>query len=144
MVDLKDAIVRPTAYSLRYGTCHGARDWNLEASLTGTDWEVLHEARGDSHLMPPPRIESLDLSIQEIVESARDAQDNDITVEEADEVLLAYVEKNHRHTWDIQSNQFFRYFRIIGPGIPFAELDPRHGGCIHVVGLEIFGNVQEV
>ena len=40
VIKLTSVAVKPTYYSLRFGSCFGMSDWNFEASADGHDWEV--------------------------------------------------------------------------------------------------------
>lgn len=127
-IELKGSVsVFPKAYSLRYGTCYGACNWNFEASENGVEWTVLHEARNDTHLF----------------RSNEDEEEEQRTFHgwSADELLL-HAERNLRHTWNIEleSPRFFKFFRIIGMGT--EDLDEEKV-CMHVVGLELFGDIHE-
>lgn len=135
IVDMKITLLRPTAYSLRYAECYGARNWNFEASEDGVEWVALHKARDDPHLTRPSH---LDQGIKEMIEHAQDENEQKAVVEQANEALTTYVEMYLRHTWNLNTSEFFRYFRILGIG------NRENFGCIHVVGLELFGDVQEI
>jgi hypothetical protein len=133
VLDLKTITLRPKAYSLRYDCCEGASDWNFEGSNDGSTWLPLHQARGDPHLVRPTREE---------IKSLTDlCGDEDFSEREVSEMLLTYVERKHRHTWSIVSTEFYRYFHFIGLGPEHIE---GRGHCVHIVGLELFGDVHDV
>ena len=134
-VDLRSVLLRPSHYSLRVSQCYGMQgDWNLEGSLDGTVWEVLHAARGDDRLCLS---ESSDI-ITRLDKSFPSAS---ITDQLRSEALLRLIEQDYRYTWELdpQPTNFYRYFRIIGAG---SEHDIRDN-CLHGEGLELFGDVYE-
>ena len=55
-------------------------------------------------------------------------------------VLCDYMERHHRHTWQVNdsSDQYFRYFRIRG-----ADPFDGEGKELCFIGLEIYGRVYE-
>jgi hypothetical protein len=112
--------------------------WNLEASEDGSEWHVLHAARGDQHLLGPTAAEK-DLIGRKIIDSFNVLSEN-----EKSEYLLGYVEQNHRHTWTIDPTPtvFFRFFRLIGLGEDVHEGDDAKR-CMHAVGLELYGEIHE-
>lgn len=124
VISLTNVSLRPTSYSLRYERCYGASFWNFEGSEDGIEWTVLHEARDDPHLY--------------------DDIEKDLFASTTGEERLLYVELKKRHTWRIEldSPMFFKFFRIIGLGLQFADEDDERI-CIHVVGLELFGDIHE-
>lgn len=87
-------VVKPTHYSLRYGQCYGMSDWNFEASSDGANWDVLHKARKERHLLKPSNEELYELP----------------EVEDAD--VITIVENRHRKTWEVNTPLFYKYFRF--------------------------------
>ena len=134
-------MVKPTHYSLRYGRCYGMSDWNFEASVDGSSWDILHEARKDRHLLQP--------SEEEIGQISAEA-------DPADYVSIA--EERHRHTWKVSASSFYKYFRfasltneqreaLYGRGVnAFGSVGPDgrilFSNCLHGVGFELYGNVK--
>ena len=161
VVDLRKVTVCPTHYSLRNGGCAGMEgDWNFEASVDGKSWIVLHEARGDRHLIGMNISDGRESGerrwIRDVMKHTDDAQ--------KEEIYCDYFERNHRHFWRIggsdgdgdgegdgnghgdgngaavnaeEDRLFFRYFRLIGAS-PRGSPD-----CLHAIGLEIYGHVSE-
>jgi hypothetical protein len=136
VINLQSISLRLTAYSLRYDI-HGMSYWNLEASDDGSNWDVLHAARGDPYLLEPS-VEKNTWLKKNIIESEV------ISTDEKSECLLSYVEQNHRHTWNIDPSPivFYRFFRLIGIGTDMPEGDDVNR-CMHAVGLELYGDVHE-
>jgi hypothetical protein len=134
-IDLRSITLRLTAYSLRYDQC-GMSYWNLEGSQDGSEWQVLHEARNDCHLLPP-----FPLTMRRLKEDLIDSPH--VSEEEKTDILLSYVEKYHRHTWNISSNIFYRYFRLIGCGANNMPEGADVNRCMHGVGIELYGDVHE-
>jgi hypothetical protein len=142
--NLVDVIVKPTHYSLRYGTCFGMSDWNFEASVDGVSWDILHEARKDRHLLKPSPNEIDTLPTN-----------NDVD-------FVSIAEERHRHTWEVNSSSHYKYFRFVS--LSFAQLDAEYGigrgiggtdslgpdgrvlfsYCLHGVGFELYGQVKSV
>ena len=135
-----DTRVKPTHYSLRYGTCHGMSDWNFEASVDGVSWDILHEARKDRHLLKPSKEE-----YKQIV----DADDDE---------LVSIAEECHRHTWEVDASSYYKHFRFViltrgqreslygrnvdGPGVLGPDGRILFSECLHGVGLELYGDVE--
>ena len=136
-----DTLVMPTHYSLRYGTCAGMCNWNFEASVDGTSWDILHEARKDRHLLQP--------SLDEISQMQN--------VHNVDE-LVSIAEENHRHTWKVDASSYYKYFRFAG--LTTEQYETLYEGdvertfgpdgrifrspCLHGVGFELYGDVKAV
>lgn len=137
VIDLRSIRLRLKAYSLRYDLC-GMSGWNLEGSEDGLEWTVLHEVRGDSHLMPLLDVDGEVMSTLILVV----INNPEYSESEKAEILLGYVEQNHRHTWEIESDAFYQYFRLIGRG-PCKNEDDLLSRCMHAVGLELYGDVHE-
>ena len=139
-VNFVDVMVKPTHYSLRYGSCYGMSDWNFEASEDGVSWDILHEARKERHLLQP----------------CRDEFGNLPTGDDADFVSIA--EERHRHTWEVNSSSYYKYFRFVsltreqrealyGRGIDGTRRPGPDGRrifsrCLHGVGFELYGDVK--
>jgi hypothetical protein len=136
VINLRSISLRLTAYSLRYDI-HGMSYWNLEASEDGSEWHVLHAARGDPHLIKPSVKQKKWLK-KNIIESEK------LSTDEKSEHLLSFAERNHCHTWNIDPSPivFYRFFRLIGIGTDMPEgVDVNR--CMHAVGLELYGDVHE-
>ena len=150
VVDMRSNVVCPSHYSLRYGARRGLDgNWNFEGSTDGEHWVLLHAGTNDGHK----------LSLQRITEQQRAIELNWIRTLIHEEqrrggtsdginhlatwrrLYCDYMERHYRHTWEIghSSEQFFRYFRIIGA-------DPVDGEArsLHFIGLEIYGHVYEL
>ena len=139
VIDFKTVKVSPSYYSLRYGGCDGMEgDWNFEASNNGKNWIVLHAARDDIHLLRINGKHDPERHASGQLHWLRDAT-QDLNEGEKEEVYCDYMERFHRHTWEVNnsSGDFYRYFRIIG-----ASPEGSHK-CLHGIGLEIFGLAQE-
>lgn len=138
VLDLKSIRLQLTAYSLRWDVSCGMTDWNFEASVDGNEWEMLHAAR-DENISPPSSQEMEELTRETLFED--DYEQEDIPKEaELSEFLLSYVERKHRHFFEIDHNDetegvFYRYFRFTGV--------EESTSCLHGVGLELYGNVHE-
>lgn len=138
VVDMRSNVVSPSHYSLRYGACHGLDgNWNFEGSMDGETWVLLHAGTNDGHK----------LSLQRVTEQQRAVEQDwfkDLThryrPENWQKLYCDYMERHYRHTWKVNnsSEQYFRYFRIIGA-------DPVKGESrsLHFIGLEIYGHVYE-
>jgi len=149
VVDFRKNAISPTHYSLRYGACRGMDgNWTFEASNDGESWVVLHEGRkSDGHNLTYERITQRkalgeDRWFQELRGTGSNGR-----ITNWPEVYCDYMERHYRHTWELKSNNlngggkkfpFFRYFRIIG-----ADPVDETGGCLHCIGLEIYGSVYE-
>ncbi|KAL7542166.1 hypothetical protein ACHAXR_013155 [Thalassiosira sp. AJA248-18] len=143
VVDMRKNTISPTHYSLRYGACRGMDgNWNFEASTDGENWVLLHEGRRtDGHNLTYERLTQRHaLGENEWFQEIRQGRDAFTPIANWPEVYCDYMERHYRHTWEINNStgQFFRYFRIIG-----ADVVGDGGGCIHCIGLEIYGKVHE-
>ena len=109
---------------------------NFEGSIDGENWVLLHAGTNDGHI----------LSLQRISEQQRELELSwcrTLLIDEPDNWSTSYcdyMERHYRHTWQVNnsSEQYFRYFRIIGA-------DPINGinRSLYVIGLEIYGHVYE-
>ncbi|KAL7538542.1 hypothetical protein ACHAXR_009629 [Thalassiosira sp. AJA248-18] len=139
VVDLRTNVVSPTHYSLRWGECYGLQgNWNFEASPDGENWILLHAGRDD---------DGHKVSYKRACERRRCGETEKLRglLSRGDEVerqetFCDYMERNYRHIWELDnsSGHFFRYFRMIG-----ADTADEIGRCLHAIGLEIYGDVQE-
>lgn len=131
ILDLRKIVVCPTHYSLRYGGCFGMQgDWDMQGSTDGENWTVLHEARNDLNLVGMKIGGSERKWIRDVMKHTDEAHKEDIYCD--------YMERNHRHTWEIDAKGcFFRYFRIIGASPPGTS------SCLHAIGIELYGHVSE-
>lgn len=146
-----DVAVKPTHYSLRYGSCSGMSDWNFEASVDGNSWDTLHEARKDRHLLCPCHDESSELYQVLGVNDADDADGAEV---------VSFAERHHRHIWAVNSSRYYEYFRFVG--LTREQLNALYGNdvdgratlgadgrilfsyCVHGVGFELYGDVKSV
>ena len=135
-----DVAVKPTHYSLRYGCCCGMSDWNFEASVDGSSWDILHKARKDRHLLQP----------------SSDEFGNLPTDDDADFVAIA--EERHRHTWEVSASSYYQYFRFVSLTKKQLTSKTLYGNantfdegptgralfseCLHGVGFELYGDVK--
>jgi hypothetical protein len=108
-------------------------DWNLEGSLDGENWAVLHEGRENDYI-----------STSEFQSTERQAELNTVLdgagvlgLEDRIAFVSSLYERHLRRTWDVRAsvgpNAFYRFFRIRKVG----------NGCLHGSGLELFGDVFE-
>ena len=125
--------VCPTHYSIRNSGCFGmAGDWNLEASVDGKAWDVLHESRGRGPLYDgirrPERLRLWDI--------VKEYKGND-----RKDAVCDHMERNQRHTWKIDntSGKFYTHFRFLSVAIH----DRGRNDCLHCIGFEVYGNVHE-
>ena len=109
IVDLKRIRLQVTAYSLRWDVSCGMTDWNLEGSIDGEEWQVLHKAR-DQNVSPPSSDEIEELKRETNFGDGYDEEDIPDN-EELAEFLLSYVERRHRHWFRIEQENadFYRY-----------------------------------
>lgn len=139
VVDLRTNVVSPTHFSLRYGGCCGLQgSWNLEASMDGENWVILHRGTNDdgNKVSQRRRNERINAGEYDALGGLLYGIDGE---EERKNEYNHYMERNYRHIWKLDnfSREFFRYFRMIGTGPP----DERR--CLHAIGLEIYGSVYE-
>jgi len=132
LVDLKSVKLRLTAYSVRYDCC-GMKMWKFEGSKDGETWNTLHAALGDNQVKYPSQEKMRMLSGKVQSEMTSDA--------ELLEKLKMYAERNHRGYWEVNSSEFYRFFRFIGYGSD--DYDDIDCWCMHGTGLELYGDVQE-
>lgn len=141
MVDLKGCLVKPTHFSLRASLCLGMDgDWNFEASVDGEHWECLHASRDESFLRLRGELANGKAAMQYVQRVFfEELEQHVVDQKEAMDVLVSFLEREQRHTWEITPppTQFYRYFRIIG-----AE-EVGGGGCLHGEGLELYGDIYE-
>lgn len=146
IIEFRSILVKPSHYSLRYGACYGMSDWNFEASIDKATWNVIHAARKDRHIL---NISKKDLR------NLPDEKDN----------RLAIVEEKYRHTWEVNTTSYYKYFRFTfdsKSGDYYKETYGREynydsdneemiygddgrvlfSNCLHGVGFELFGDVM--
>ena len=135
IVDFRKVMVSPTHYSLRYAGCYGMQsDWNFEGSVDGKQWIVLHASRDDFNLVG----NRTELGEPHWIRNAIQKADGD---SEKQKIYCDYMERYHRHTWEVDKaavGLFFRYFRLVGATERGVDT-----GCLHCIGLEIYGLVYE-
>ena len=145
VVDLRKIRVLPTHYSLRYGACRGMDgNFNFEGSSDGENWVVLHEGRkSEGHNLTYERIQSRSKREQDWFQEIMQGNNAFTPIMNWPEVYCDYMERHYRHVWEVNvptvPGQFFRYFRVIGAD-PHGE---DGGGCMHCIGLEIYGKVYQ-
>lgn len=130
VVDLKSIKLQVTAYSFRWDiNCGGVTDWNLEGSVDGSNWDVLHAAR-DQKVFRDPSSEEISLLTNFRGQDTPQKR-------EFEAFLLAHVERHHRHYFRIENENttYYRYIRFTSCKVSSS--------CLHGVGLELYGNVQE-
>ena len=140
--------VRPTHYSLRYGDCGGMRNWNFEASVDGNNWETLHKARNNLHLtFTPEKWDAIEKRIDEFERGymggkkrGQEKMAHEQFLASKINIFTGYAEETLRHTWEVSDSvsSFYRFFRIVGPGVKEITSHP----CLHGVGFELYGDVQ--
>ena len=137
---LNGVAVSPTHYSIRNGSCYGmSGDWNLEASIDGKNWDVIHESRGRSPLFRGIR-EPECVKIWDKVEKYKGAERKD--------AVCNHLEQNHRHTWKVvnTSGNFYTHFRIKSIHIEEVGVwgtEEYRETCLHGIGFELYGDVYE-
>lgn len=123
-------------------------DWDFEASADGANWDVLHSARKDVHILRPSEEEFQQMKAR------------------AGTALTNIVEETHRHTWEVTSSKFYRHFRFSRPTQgnnndyfreAYGMATPRDhhirgtigdegrilfSNCLHGVGFELYGEVK--
>ena len=144
---LKSVAVSPTHYSIRNGGCYGmSGDWNLEASVDGKNWDVIHEARGRQPKLFGGLEQNEDESFMGIWNMALSCE-----TESRMEAVCDYMEENHRQTWRVNNNNtsnFYTHFRFLSIEIPEEEGEWEVEGneryrCLHGVSFELYGDVCE-
>lgn len=135
-VDLLRLRLRPTHYTLGLAECLGASCWNFSGSIDGVKWDVLHRARDEGV--------KFSLSEKE-VDIVKDAIKKLNFPSEAGAVALS---KRVRYTWkiDVPEGSFYRFFRVSSIGASQMDALPASEnvhGCLHVCGLELYGDVNE-
>ena len=139
VVDLLSNTVCPTHFSLRWGECFGCNgSWNFEGSTDGDNWTILHSARDrDGHKLSNSRaLERKEMGERKWI--------NDLLSEgnsnsERQDIYCDYMERHYRDTWELSTGQYFRFFRIVGAD----PIEDEHGGCLHCIGLELYGHVYQ-
>ncbi|CAB9499128.1 Pfam:K_tetra [Seminavis robusta] len=133
--------VKPTHFSLRSSLCLGMDvDWNLEGSLDGINWDVLHASRNEDYLRLRGELANGKAAMQHVQRVFFDELElHQVNHKEAMDVLVSFLEREQRHTWTLTPPPpiFYRFFRLIG-----AE-EEGAGGCLHCEGIEIYGEVYE-
>jgi hypothetical protein len=132
-ITFENITIMPTHYSLRFGECCGMSCWDFQASVDGVCWTTLHKARDEKSIRTPSDtkkaelLSSFRLKCQHVPEASRKQS-----------IATSIVEKELRGTWKVEAlNTFYKYFRFKGAGEDCV------GGCMHGVGFEIYGEVEE-
>ena len=113
-----------------------AGDWNLEASVDGKAWDVLHESRGRSplyegifrnneHSMLWDTVKSCNRNVRRVV-------------------ICEYMEQNHRNTWKVNNTagKIYTQFRFLSIEVPYNyHNDIVRKICLHGIGFEVYGDV---
>ena len=123
-------------------------DWILEASADGENWDIVHTACKDRHLLQP--------SAAELEEMYKELTTFGV-VPDAEE-LASYAEDHFRHTWTVESSAYYSHFRFVkrdkeyfrktyGVEHPLEDETgsdgrPFFSDCLHGVGFEIYGEVR--
>jgi len=125
-----------------------AGDWNLEASVDGKTWDVIHEARGRQ-----AKVYSAGYTDQTDLEEFRKIWTVDLRrkgKEFIKEAVCDYMEENHRQTWQVNntSGKFYTHFRFVSVEVPFTEEEEereenQRDRCLHGVSFELYGDVCE-
>ena len=105
--------------------------WRFEASVDRETWEVLH--RGVDHMLEGPSEATAKFVIQII------QRECETSLTETNEILADLVEGECRRTFQLEPapDGFFKYFRFV------SDVEPPEHGCLHGVGLELYGQVSE-
>jgi len=137
---LNGVAVSPTHYSITNSGCYGmAGDWNLEASVDGRTWNVIHESRGESPLYGGI-LDGERKQLWDRVESCEEVERID--------AVCDYMEENHRNTWRVvnTSGNFYTHFRFMSIEInqegDWTSREYRET-CLHGINFEVFGDVYE-
>ena len=142
VLDLKNVVVKPSHYSLRYSDCRGMSDWNFQASNDGESWVTLHRARNDSSIAKPSN------NKVEKIKRAIDIQEwNDGTAAQRRSIMTSIIDEDLRQTWKAASLSFHRYFRIVGvtpQPKPQDDIIMTNERCMHAVGFELFGEAKDI
>jgi hypothetical protein len=138
LIDMRSIACCPSHYSLRLADCYRGMDgsWSFEGSVDGETWVLLHAGTNDGHK----------LNREQIPQRQRELEQNwlrSLVANEAENwptLQCDYMERHHRHTWQVNdtSDQYFRYFRIMG-----ADPVDGEGKELCFIGLEIYGRVYE-
>lgn len=138
MVELCDAMLCPTHYSLWYSFCCGTKAWNFSASVDGTAWDYLHQPRDEKALMHPSKGEQAWLKDR--------AGEGSLSIDDKQAVAQTLLGR-HSKTWklDPQPTKYYRFFRISGVGDKERKKHGIPGGheCVHGCGFELYGDVYE-
>ena len=132
-ITFQNITIMPTHYSLRFGECCGMSCWDFQASVDGVCWITLHKARNETSIKQP--------SSAKLVELLSSFQSECLHVLDAStkqSIATSIVEKELRGTWKVEAlNNFYKHFRLKGAG------EDHSVGCMHGVGFEIYGEVEE-
>ena len=112
-------------------------NWNLEASIDGKSWDVIHEARGRSPLYSGIR----DDGRQQLWDTVKEYKG-----EERRDAICDYMEENHRHTWRVNNaaRNFYTHFRFVTvEALHEVEGDDESNDCLHGIGFELYGDICE-
>ena len=138
VIDMRSIACCPSHYSLRSANPQQGMDgsWSFEGSVDGETWVLLHAGTNDGHKLNMEQRQQQQLEVEE--NFARSLMTNE--AENCLTVLCDYMERHHRHTWQVNdsSDQYFRYFRIRG-----ADPFDGEGKELCFIGLEIYGRVYE-
>lgn len=132
-ITFENITIMPTHYSLRYSECDGMSCWDFQASVDGVCWTTLHRARDEESIRTPS-----DTKKAELLSSFRLECQYVSDASTKQSIATSIVEKELRGTWKVEAlNTFYKYFRFKGAGEDCV------GGCMHGVGFEIYGEVEE-
>ena len=112
--------------------------WNLEASIDGKNWDVIHEARGKSRLYEGINRNNERSMLWDTVKHLKGDTRRD--------VICEYMEQNHRHTWKVvnTAGKIYTQFRFLSIEVPYNYHDVIvRKICLHGIGFEVYGDVYE-
>ena len=122
-------------------------DWDLEASVDGESWDLIHEARKERGILKPSQKE---------LDSMGTPSNHHVVI----------AEKNHREMWKVSSStSFYKHFRFVTPTKydrayfqrtydMYEPVDDNHdyirgddgrvlfSNCMHGCGFELYGEVK--
>jgi hypothetical protein len=132
-ITFENITIMPSHYSLRYSDCYGMTCWDFQASVDGVCWITLHKARNEKSIQKPSGTKCAEMLslFQSECQHLSDASTKQ-------SIATSIVEKELRGTWKVEAlNTFYKYFRFKGAGEDCV------GRCMHGVGFEIYGEVEE-
>ena len=132
-ITFENITIMPTHYSIRYSECFGMSCWDFQASVDGVCWTTLHTARNETSIQKPS-----DTKRAEMLSSFRSECLHVSDASKKQSIATSIAEKELRNTWKVEAlNTFYKHFRFKGAG------EDSEVGCMHGVGFEIYGEVEE-